>query len=68
MLAGLGDALEALAVAGKNFDAQLFFKLNDGFGDAGLRGVEGFGRLGQVEVASRGFLDKTELMQIHVKL
>ena len=40
MLAGLGDALEALAVAGKDFDAQLLFELDDGLGHAGLRGVQ----------------------------
>ena len=39
MLAWLGDALEALAVAGKDVDAQLFFQLNNGFGHTRLRGV-----------------------------
>ena len=66
MLARFGDAFETLAVPCKNLDAQLFFKLNDGFGHTGLRGVEGFGRLGQVEVAPGSFLNKTKLMQIHV--
>jgi hypothetical protein len=67
MLAGLGDALEALAVAGENFHAQFFFQLDDGLGHAGLRGVQRLGRLGQVQVAPHGFLDKTELMQIHIE-
>ena len=67
MLARLGDAFEALAVARKNLDAQFFFQLDDGFGDAGLGGVQGFGRFRQVEVASNGFLNKTELVQVHIK-
>jgi hypothetical protein len=68
MLAGLGDALEALAVAGKDVDAQLFFQLDDGLGDARLRGVQGLGGFGQVEVAARGFLDEAELVQVHIQM
>jgi hypothetical protein len=51
MLAGLGHAFEALAVAGEDFDAQFFFQLDDGFGHAGLRGVQRLGGFGQVQVA-----------------
>jgi hypothetical protein len=65
MLAGFGDAFEALAVAGEDFYAQLFFQLDDGFGHPGLGGVQGFGGLGQVQAAPGGFLDKAELVQVH---
>ncbi|MNT14483.1 hypothetical protein D3C72_1494920 [compost metagenome] len=34
--AGLGQAADALAVAGKDINAQLFFQLDDGLGHAGL--------------------------------
>jgi hypothetical protein len=63
--AGLRHAAYALAVAGKNLNAQLFFQLDDGFGHARLRGVQGFGRFGQVEVASHGLLHKAELVKVH---
>ena len=65
LLAGLGDAFEAFAVAGEDVDAQLMFQLQNGFGDAGLRGVQGFGRFGQIEVAAHRLLDKFELVQVH---
>ena len=65
MLAGLGDALEALAVAGEDVDAEFFFQLDDGLGDTGLRGVQRLGRFGQVQAPARGFLDKAELVQVH---
>ena len=64
-LSRLGDALEALAVAREDIDAQLFLKLDDGFGDSGLGGVQGLGRLGEVEIAAGGFLNEAELMQVH---
>ena len=67
MLARLSDAFEALAVAGKDFDAQLVFKLDDGFGHAGLRGVQGLGRLGEVQIAANRLLDKAKLVQIHIE-
>ncbi|MNT14255.1 hypothetical protein D3C72_1492520 [compost metagenome] len=63
--AGLGDALQALAVASEDVDAQLFLQLDDGLGDTGLRGVQRLGGLGQVEVAARGLLHEAELMQVH---
>ena len=65
MQAWLGDAFEALAVARKDVDAQLFFELDDGFGDPGLRGVQGFGGFRQVEVAPSRFLNKSKLVQVH---
>ncbi|MNT73188.1 hypothetical protein D3C72_2118630 [compost metagenome] len=66
MLAGLGDALEALAVAREDVHAQLFFQFDDRLGDAWLRGVQGLGGFGQVQAAPRGLLDKAELVQIHI--
>ena len=67
MLAGLGDALKPLAVPGKNLHPQLFFQLDDRLGHTGLRGVQRFGGFGQVQVAANSFLNKTELMQVHIK-
>ncbi|MNV96052.1 hypothetical protein D3C71_1910100 [compost metagenome] len=66
MLAGLGDALEALAMARENIHAQLFLELDDGLGDPGLRRMQGHGRLGEIEVAAGGFLDEAKLMQVHI--
>ena len=65
MLAGLGDALKPFAVTRKNFNAKLFFQLDDGFGNSGLRRVQGFGRFSQVELMACRFLNKSELMQVH---
>ena len=65
MLARLGDALQALAVAAKNLYAQLFFQLQYGFGHPRLRGVQSLGHLGEVQVAAHGLLHKAELMQVH---
>ena len=50
---------------GEDVDAQLFFQLNDGLRDAGLRGEQRLGRLGQVEVLPNGFAYKTKLVKIH---
>ena len=50
------------AVTGKNLDAQLFFQLDDRLGDAGLGRVQRLGSFSQIEVASDGFLDESELM------
>ena len=66
MLAGLGDALEALAVAGKDVHAQLFFQFDDGFGHPRLGGVQGLGSFGQIEIAAGGFLHEAELVQVHI--
>jgi len=66
LLPGLGDPLEPLAMAHEDVHAQLFFQLQDGFRDAGLRGVQRLGGLGQVEVAASRFVDKPELVQVHV--
>ncbi len=68
LLARLCDAFEPLAMPGENFDAKLLFQLNDGFGNAWLRGVQCLGSFRQVEVAPGSFLDKAELMKIHINL
>ena len=62
VLPGLGHALEPLAVAGEDLHAQLFFQLDDGLGNAGLRGVQGLGGFGQVQVAPNGLLHEAELV------
>ena len=67
MLAGLGHAFEAFAVARKNLHTQLFFQFNDGLGHPRLRGVQDAGSLGQVEIAANGFLYKAKLVKIHIK-
>ena len=56
-LAGLGHAEQALALAHENLNAQLVLKILDALADAGLRGVDGFRHLGQVEALTDGFAD-----------
>jgi hypothetical protein len=68
MLAGLGHAFQPLAVAGKDVDAELFFELDDGLGHARLGGVQRLGGFGQVQVAPHGFLNETELVEIHIEI
>jgi hypothetical protein len=62
LLTRLGNPFEALAVTGKDLDAKFFLKLDDRLGDPGLRGMQGFGGFGQVEVASNRFLNKAKLV------
>ena len=66
LLAGLGDAAQALAVAHEQVDAQFLLELEDGLGDAGLRREQRLRGLGQVQVAAHGLLHETELVQVHV--
>ena len=65
LLTWLRDPFEAFAVSCEDLDAKLLFEFDDGFGHTGLRGVQGFGCFSQVQVAARGFLDKSELVQVH---
>jgi hypothetical protein len=65
MQTGLGDAFESFAMAGEDLNPQLLLQLNDGLGDAWLRGMQGLGCFGEVQVAASGFLYKSELMQVH---
>jgi hypothetical protein len=41
------------------------FQLQDGFGNTGLGGVQGFGGFRQVELAPNSFLDESKLVQVH---
>ena len=52
-------------MAGKDVNSQLLFKLQDGLADAWLGGVQRLGRLGQIELAAHGLLNKAELVQVH---
>jgi len=67
VLTRLGHAFESFAVARKDFYAQLFFQLNDGFGNARLRGVQGAGGFCEVELAAHSLLDKAKLVKVHIK-
>ena len=65
VLARLGHVLEALAMAREDVHAQLLLKLDDGLGDARLRGEKRLGGFGEVEVAANRLLDEAELMEVH---
>jgi hypothetical protein len=65
MGARLGQAGQALAGAHKQFNAELFFQFADLPADPGLRGVQGIGDVGQVEVASHGLAHGTQLLEVH---
>src|SRR5690606_37040937 len=67
MLAGLGHAHQALAVALENLHAQLVFQLADLAADAGLRSKQHIGDLGQVIATARRLPDGTQLLKIHGK-
>ena len=56
------DALESLAVSSKDFNAKLRFKLQNGFGNTGLGGVQRLSSKGQVEVVLDRLVDEFELM------
>src|SRR5205814_3890376 len=56
----------ALAMASEDVDAQLAFELEDGLGDPGLRSEQRLGRFGEIQVLPDGFLDETELVQVHM--
>ena len=66
MLAGLGDAAQAFAVALEDLDAQLFFQFQDRLADTRLRGVQRLRGLGQVQAAAHRFAHEAELVQVHV--
>ena len=65
MLAGLCNAFEAFAVAGKDVDAQFLFQLNNGLGNPRLRCVQGFRRFCEVQLVAHSFLDKAKLVKVH---
>jgi len=60
-----GDALESLAVSSKDFNAELRFKLQNGFRNTGLGGVQGLSSQCQVEVVLDRLVDEFELMKVH---
>src|ERR1035437_768400 len=61
-----GQAANALAVAGKDIDSQLFFQLDDGLGYARLRREKRLRGFSQVEILSNRFAHKAQLVQVHV--
>jgi len=66
-LARRGDIDHALAVAHKNLHAQFVFQEPDLFGNARLRGVEFFRRLGDIQPLFGDFDQITQLLQFHVR-
>ena len=53
-------------MAHEDVDPELFFELDDGLADTGLRGVQGLGCFGQVQVAAHGLLHEAKLVQVHL--
>ncbi len=66
LLAGLGQPEQPLAAAHEQLDAELVLEVLDVLADAGLRGIEGVGNLGQVELAPYGFANDAKLLKVHV--
>src|SRR5450830_18348 len=64
-LARLGQTDQTLAVALENFDAEFFFQLANLATYAGLRREQNIGDFSQVEAATCGFADGTQLLEIH---
>ncbi len=56
---------QTLAGAHEDVDAELVFQLADLSADAGLRGVQHVGHVGQVESAADRFADGSQLLKIH---
>jgi hypothetical protein len=49
----------------KDFDTQFRLQFKDGFGDTGLRRVQGLGCQGQVQVVFDRLVDEFELVKVH---
>jgi hypothetical protein len=64
-VARFGDVAQALAVAREDVHAEFLLQFEDGLGDAGLRGVQGLGGLGQVQAPASGLGHEAELLQVH---
>jgi hypothetical protein len=64
-LAGLGDGDDAFAVAHEDRYAQLLFQLLDLLADAGLRGIQRGGGIGDAQAAPNDLVEISELLQIH---
>ena len=56
---------QPLAAAHEDLDPQLVLEILDVFADAGLRGVERAGYLGQVEIAPHGLANDAQLLEVH---
>src|SRR4051812_26489333 len=65
LLAGLGDCDQALAVASEHLDAELVLERADLLRDAGLRGVQRLGRLGNVQPPAHDFGEIAKLLEFH---
>ncbi|MPN57162.1 hypothetical protein SDC9_204856 [bioreactor metagenome] len=66
-LARLGDPGKTFAAPLEDGHPQFIFKQLDLLGDTGLRGVERFGRLGDVQALALDFNDITELLEFHFR-
>jgi hypothetical protein len=67
-LARLGDRHQALAVADEYLDAELVLERADLLGHPRLGGMQGLGRLGDVEPAAGHLGEAAELLQLHMLL
>lgn len=56
---------QALAGTNEKIDAEFVLEFADLTADAGLRGVEGDGSVGQIEAAAHGFAYGAQLLKIH---
>ena len=68
LLAWLGHRHEPLAVAREHLDAELVLEGADLLRDAGLRGVQRLGRVGDVQSASHDLGQIAKLLQFHACL
>ena len=66
LLAGLCQSEQPLAAAHEQLDPQLVLEILDVLADAGLRGIESVGNIGQVELAAYGFANDAKLLKVHV--
>jgi hypothetical protein len=64
-LAWFGKAQEPLALANKDFGAQLILEFLDGLAHSRLRGAKRHGDFGQVELMAGGFAQDAQLLQVH---
>src|SRR5699024_7927010 len=63
--AGGGELADVLAVALEDLHAQLVLEQPDLLADSGLRGAQGLGGGGDVQVAPDHFVDVNQLAQLH---
>ena len=65
LLARLRQFHNALAVPDEDAEAKLVFEIHNVLADAGLRGVEDFRDLRQIEVVLKRFTQDPNLLQVH---